>query len=92
MAKVNFDDAIFSREQKSGIGVVIRHAQEEVLASLSKILTQVHTPFEVETIATASALQFALQNTRALGSVFLSRVCKNVATDRLKPRFLQNVA
>ena len=59
MVNVNFDDALFSREQKLGIGVVIRDAQGAVLASLSKILCHIHSPFEVEGLAAASALQLA---------------------------------
>ena len=59
MAKVNFDGAIFNKEQKSGINVVIRDAQGAVLASLSRILPQIHNPFEVEAIVAASALQLA---------------------------------
>ena len=50
MAKVNFDGAIFNKEQKTGINVVIRDAQGAVLASLSRILPQIHSPFEVEAI------------------------------------------
>ena len=59
MVKINFDGALFSKEQKSGIGVVVRDAQGEVLASQSRTLSHVYSPFEVKGMATTSALQLA---------------------------------
>ena len=59
MVKINFDCALFSKEQKLGIGAVIRDAQGAVLALLSRTLSHVYSPFEVEGIAAASALQLA---------------------------------
>ena len=59
MVKINFDGALFSKEQKLGIGAVIRDAQGAVLALLSRTLSHVYAPFEVEGMAAASSLQLA---------------------------------
>ena len=56
MVKINFDGALFSKEQKSRIGAIIHDAQGAILASLSRTLSRVYSPFEVEGMAVASAL------------------------------------
>ncbi|XP_075645829.1 uncharacterized protein LOC142616999 [Castanea sativa] len=59
MAKINFDGAVFSGENKSGIGVVIRDSAGLVIASCSKKLQQAYGSAEVEALAAATALSFA---------------------------------
>nr|XP_023876693.1 uncharacterized protein LOC111989131 [Quercus suber] len=59
VAKINFDGAVFSKENNSGIGVVVRNEQGLVLGSCSKRLLQAYSPIEIETMAAATALAFA---------------------------------
>ena len=61
MVKINFDGALFSKEQKSGIGVIIRDAQGVVLVSLSRTFSCVYSPFEVEGVVAASTLQLVFE-------------------------------
>ena len=60
MIKINFDGAIFNKEHKPRIGVVLCDAHGSVLASLSRQLSQVYSPLEIEVKAVSSALQFAV--------------------------------
>lgn len=55
--KINFNDAIFAKENKSGIVVVVHDAQGSMLA-LSQQLSQVYSPLEIEVKGVAIALQF----------------------------------
>ena len=57
--KINYDGAIFPKENKSGIGVVIRDERGKVIASCSKLLHQAYSSREVEAMAAATALSFA---------------------------------
>ncbi|XP_075665465.1 uncharacterized protein LOC142635144 [Castanea sativa] len=59
MAKINFDGAVFTGENKSGIGIVIRDRSGLVIASCSKKLQQAYSSAEVEALAAATALSFA---------------------------------
>ena len=59
MAKINFDGAAFSSENKSSIRVVIRDSSSFVIASCSKKLQQAYSSAEVEALAAATALSFA---------------------------------
>ena len=61
MVKANFDEAIFTMEHRSGIGVVLRDDQGSVLASLSRQVSQVYNPLEIKALAAAAALRFALE-------------------------------
>ena len=54
--KINFDGAIFTKEHKSGIGVVLCDAHGSVMASLSRQLSQVYNPLEIEAKAASSDL------------------------------------
>ena len=56
---MNFNSAIFTKECKSRIGVVIRDTHGSVMASLSKVLPQLHSPLEIEAKVASSALQLA---------------------------------
>lgn len=58
---MNFDRAIFMEERKSGIGVVIRDTHCSVMASLSKVLPQLHCPLEIEARAASLALQLSTE-------------------------------
>ena len=61
MVKANFDGAIFTKEHRSGIGVVLRDDQDSVLASLSRQVSQVYNPLEIKALAAEAALRFALE-------------------------------
>ena len=56
---MNFNSAIFTKECKSRIRVVIRDTHGSVMASLSKVLPQLHSPLEIEAKVASSALQLA---------------------------------
>lgn len=57
--KINFNGAIFPKEKKSGIGVVIRDNRGLVIASCSKVVHQVLGSSNIEAMAAAWALSFA---------------------------------
>ena len=57
--KINFDGAIFPKEKKSGIGVVIRDNKGLIIASCSKVVHQVLGVFDIEALAAVWALSFA---------------------------------
>ena len=59
MVKANFDGAIFTKEHRSGIGVVLRDDQDSVLASLSRQVSQAYNPLEIEATAAVVVLWFA---------------------------------
>ena len=59
LVKINFDDAVFVNENKSGIGVVIRNEGGLVLASCAKKIPVIYCGCEIETMAAAAALSFA---------------------------------
>ena len=59
--KINCDGATFKKQNRSGVGVVIRDENGLVLASLSKQFPQLYTALEVEAMAAATALSFAVQ-------------------------------
>ena len=59
MVKANFDGAIFTKEHRSGIGVVLRDDQDSVLASLSRQVSQAYNPLEIEAMAAVVVLWFA---------------------------------
>ena len=58
MVKINCDGAIFSKENKTRIGVVIRDNRGLVLGSLSKQAPQAYAPLEIEAMTASAALQF----------------------------------
>ncbi|KAK9989714.1 hypothetical protein SO802_029953 [Lithocarpus litseifolius] len=59
--KINFDGAVFSSENWSGIGVVIRDSAGLVIASCSQCLSHAYRSDEVEAFAAAKALSFAAE-------------------------------
>lgn len=56
--KINFDGAIFPKEKKSGIGVVIRDNRGPVIASCSKVVHQVLGVSDIEALGAACTLSF----------------------------------
>ena len=60
LVKINFDGAVFANENESGIGVVIRNDEGLVLASCAKKIPVAYSGCEIETMAAATALSFAL--------------------------------
>ena len=61
LMKINFDGAVFSSVNVSGIGVVIRNNLGQVIASCSQRLPPVYSSNEVEALATAKAVSFAAE-------------------------------
>ena len=59
IAKINFDGAVFTNDNCSGIGVVIRNGSGSVLASCTKKLNQAYSGEHIEALAAATALSFA---------------------------------
>ncbi|KAK9990612.1 hypothetical protein SO802_025597 [Lithocarpus litseifolius] len=59
MVKINCDGARFTKENRAGIGVVIRNSEGLVLGSLSKQIYQAYSPLEIEAMAVSTAMQFA---------------------------------
>ena len=59
MLKINCDGAKFIKENRAGIGVVIRDSEGMVLGSLSKQIPQAYSPLEIEAMAVTIAIQFA---------------------------------
>ena len=58
LVKVNCDGARFTKENRAGIGVVIRNSKGLVLGSLSKLVPQAYGPLEIEAMAVVTTLVF----------------------------------
>lgn len=61
MLKINFNGAIFRKENKSGVRVAIRNSEGLVLASISQQLPRAFQPLEVEVLAVVRALEFGAE-------------------------------
>ena len=61
LVKINFDGAAFGASNISGIGVVIRNSNGDVLASFSQKIPQVYKAEEIEALAAFKALSFAFE-------------------------------
>ena len=59
MVKINFDGAVFTKEKKAGLGMVVRDAKGLVLASCAKEMHQPYKAAVIESLAAATALSFA---------------------------------
>ena len=57
--KINYDGALCSNTNKSGIGVVIRNGDDLVIASLAQSLNQAFKVVEIEALAASCALKLA---------------------------------
>ena len=60
LVKINCDGAKFAKENRAGIGVVIRNSEGMVLGSLSTQLSQAFSPLQIEAMAVETAMQFAI--------------------------------
>ncbi|XP_030937723.1 uncharacterized protein LOC115962976 [Quercus lobata] len=56
--KINYDGAVFSEVNKSGIGVVIRDSSGQVIAALVQQLSQAYQAVKVVAMAASKALEF----------------------------------
>ncbi|XP_075645735.1 uncharacterized protein LOC142616862 [Castanea sativa] len=56
--KINYDGALSTTDNKSGIGIVVRDYHGEVIASLIQQLDQAYQPVEVEAMAASKAVEF----------------------------------
>ena len=61
MYKLNFDAAVFTEQQSSGIGAIIRNAQGQVMAGMSAKGPYVRNSEEAEALACRQAVVFALE-------------------------------
>ena len=61
LVKINFYDAVFVKDNKSRVGMVIRNDEGHVIASCAKKLLVAYSRGEVETMATAVAFSLALK-------------------------------
>ncbi|XP_075655185.1 uncharacterized protein LOC142625399 [Castanea sativa] len=59
VVKINFDGAVFSKENKSGVGVVVKDVKGLVLTSCAKVMQQASEAVDIESLAVATALSFA---------------------------------
>ena len=59
--KINFDGAVFEREDSAGLGVVIRNSEGLVMASLSQLVPLPFSVIEVEALAARRALEQAME-------------------------------
>ena len=56
--KINYDGALSSANNKSGIGIVVQDCHGEVIASLIQQLDQAYQPVEVEALVVSKAVEF----------------------------------
>ncbi|KAA3485352.1 glycine, alanine and asparagine-rich protein-like [Gossypium australe] len=85
--KINFDGAYDLKDQCSASGVVVRDNEGEVLASKSKIYTNVASAFAAEALACREAVQvgFDMQQRRVIiegDSLTVIKRCRYDSTDR----------
>ena len=59
LVKINLDGEVFSKENKSRIGVVVKNENGLVLGSCTKRLSQTYSVMEIEAMVAATALVFA---------------------------------
>ena len=59
LVKINFDGEVFSKENKSRIGVVVKNENGLVLGSCTKRLSQACSAVEIEAMIATTALVFA---------------------------------
>ena len=61
LMKINFNGAVFSSGNATGIGVVIRNNLGQVITSCSQRLSQAYSSTDVEALAAAKAVSFAAE-------------------------------
>ena len=59
LIKINFDGAVCSKANMSGVGAVIKHDKGAILASCSEKIPQAYNADEIEALAARKALSFA---------------------------------
>ena len=59
--KVNYDSATFANQRRAGIGVVIRNAEDAVMAVLSQQIPLPTTVAQVEALAARKVVKLALE-------------------------------
>ena len=59
LVKINFNGEVFSKENKSRIGVVVKNENGLVLGSCTKRLSQAYSAMEIKAMAATIALVFA---------------------------------
>ena len=60
--KINYDGALSSADNKSGIGIVVWDCHGEVIASLIQQLDQAYQPMEVEAMVANKAVEFGSES------------------------------
>ena len=91
--KLNFDAAIFSGLEKSGIGVIIKNDKGEVMVGMSAIGPKVDTSEEAELLACRQSIEFVVD----AGFTWLvikgdnSNVMQAITSDVANYSFLGNV-
>ena len=90
---LNFDAAIFSRMEKSGIGAIIRDKKGEVMAGMSTIGPKVNTSEEVELLACRRSIEFAVDVgfTRLMIEGDNTNVMQAISSDVANYSFISNV-
>ncbi|KAL0009843.1 hypothetical protein SO802_004951 [Lithocarpus litseifolius] len=91
--KLNFDAAIFSGMEKSGIRAIIRNERGEVMAGMSAIGPMVETSEEAELLACRRSLEFAVDVgfTRVMIKGDNSNVMQAISSAVVNYSFLGNV-
>ncbi|KAK9996774.1 hypothetical protein SO802_021460 [Lithocarpus litseifolius] len=91
--KLNFDAAIFSGMEKSGIGAIIRNERGEVMAGMSTIGPTVETGEEAELLACRRSLEFAVDAgfTEVMIEGDNTNVMQAISSDVVNYSFLGNV-
>ncbi|KAK9987011.1 hypothetical protein SO802_031962 [Lithocarpus litseifolius] len=91
--KLNFDAAIFSGQEKSGIGAIIRNDKGEVMAGMSAIGPKVDTSEEAELLACRRSIEFAVDAgfTRLVIEGDNSNVMQAISSNVANYSFLGNV-
>ena len=59
--KINYDGAIFSEEDRAGLGVVVHNSDGAIIASLSQQIPLPATVTQVEALAARRATEFAVE-------------------------------
>ena len=59
--KINYDGVVFAKENKLGIGVVVRDSNGLVIASMAQQLPQAYKAVEIEAMAASRASEFGVE-------------------------------
>ncbi|XP_075659014.1 uncharacterized protein LOC142628865 [Castanea sativa] len=91
--KLNFDAAIFSGMEKSGIGAIIKNEKGAVMAGMSVVGPKVDTSEETELLACRRSIEFAVDVgfTRLILEGDNTNVMHAISSDVANSSFLGNV-